>query len=258
MARLSGTAPPSTTRVKRVAFALCWLFSSLWLASGGAAAQSDDHQLVKAVLDATPEADCKMSFDGGPLMPCPAGSVVNEKLMPKSEAIKAGYEFVVPTGDEKADEKALKEKREKVRDKARGKARDDNSTLSLLTLTGTGEVLAAWQPGCPASHYAYLEYTASAISPSARIGVDIDYRRTSNCQDLAVTYSRTFYVINNNRTWYHRTAFGRHSDDPGCWYGLPHGATTQMWGTSGDYFESSVEHGCGWNTPRSWGWLTLN
>lgn len=261
MARYSAGMLPMTARVKRVLFACCWLLGGFWLATGGAAAQPDDRQLVKAVWDATAESNCKMSIDGEPLRPCLAGSVVNERMMTKSEAVAAGYLFVVPTGDTARDTAALNRLRLQVHGQGRGAdgqaqpARQDvaqdmgqDTTLSAMAVCSYNS--------------AYLQYTATGYPGSwdPEIGVDIRFQKAGfYCDAITVTYSNTYYVSGpRDKSWYDRTSFGGDDDDPGCWYGLPHGATKHLYGHSGDTFYDRVEHDCGWDADRSQGSITLH
>ncbi len=260
-------------RLGYLTLALSLLFASTSLVNGAAAAASSG-QMVKAVWDATADADCKFSFGGGPLQPCVGGSVINEKMMSREEAIAAGYDFVAPTGDVRADVAALDRARQIVREKARVRGTESAPSAvvsaplvanvgshSTFAKLGFASVLnsadAMTASGCSPTS-AYLQYTATQTANRPTIGVDIYYQYINGCNTVQVTYSNTHFVgFVDGNTWYDHTKFGTGSDDPGCYYDLPHGATTYMGGGGGETFESAVEHGCGWSVPRSYGSLSL-
>lgn len=231
-------------RLRYLIIALGLVFGSTGLASGVAAASGDQ---VKAVWDATADANCQFSIHGGPLQPCPGGSVISERMMSRDEAVAAGYDFVTPVADARANVAALDKLRQIVRERARARGAQKAHKFA--------DVMTAF--GCSPT-YAYLQYTASNTANRPTIGVDINYQYINGCNTIQVTYSNTYFVgAADGNTWYDHTKFGTGSDDPACYYDLPHGATTLMGGAIGETFESAVEHGCGWNVPRDYGSLSL-
>ncbi len=212
---------------------------------------------MEAVYDATAQSNCRLAYNHGPLVACPTGTVINESPMTELQARQAGYAYVVETGDGQQDKAAIKQLREKVR--------KDGRTRAVAAAEGTMTAMTAMSGGpCNSTAHAYLQYTATnAPSPQPEIGVDIDYTYIgggSTCYGINVTYSNTFFAAgtSSGSTWYDYTSFNLQSDDPGCYYGLPHGATSILNGQSRQSFGDGVEHGCGSFVNRSSGSIDLN
>lgn len=237
-----GARKSIVARLVRATMAIICLLSTsvaLGVSSTEAAASAPGDELVKVARDITQEAHCTLSYNGQAAA-CPAGSVVADFIVTKSEAIAAGEAYVAPTNDSAADIAALHRLMKDVGQQAQAK-----------------EQAARRSPIMPARSCGYNQVASysydTGFPGNPGIGVDVYYDVTyynGVCNSVGVNSAYTYFTRQTGNAWLDYTTFYATTWDPGCPTNLPHSSpySPPMYGTTGNMFDDGVENGCNfWN-----------
>lgn len=242
----------TATRLMRITVAVVCLLSASFAVSvspRGAAASASGNERVKIARDITQQAHCSLSYNGRAAT-CPAGSVVADFIVTKSEAIATGEAYVAPTNNPATDIAALNKLMNDVRQQARAKEQ------------AAGRSSAMPMSGCGYNQIASFSYD-TGFSGNPGIGVNVYYDVTTYngvCNSVGVNSAYTYWTRQTGNAWLDFTQFYATTWDPGCPTDIAHNSvySPPMYGTTGNTFDHGVENGCDFWSGRTHTSFPLN